>query len=137
MNKYIKKSYRFRWRDRCKLWYFYSNALFFFIYFFGSTVPLFCPPTIKPTLILVYLMTCSYENPNGKPRILSILTVDHKLGKRKRSDSVLRQMSLHQQKCQKGKMTSQTMPKKVRLHSGCGPTKDGQLELLRPPNWCG
>ena len=27
--------------------------------------------------------------------------------------------------------------KRGRLYSGCGPTKDGQLEQLRPPNWCG
>ena len=29
---------------------------------------------------------------------------------------------LHQQKCQKGKVATQTTPQKVRLHSGCGPT---------------
>ena len=38
--------------------------------------------------------------------------------KRKRSDSVL----WHQQKCQKGKVTTQQRHKKVRLHSGCGLT---------------
>ena len=42
--------------------------------------------------------------------------------KRKRSDSVLWQKPLHQQKCQKGKVTTQTTPQKVRLNSGCGPT---------------
>ena len=42
--------------------------------------------------------------------------------KRKSSDSVLLQKPLHQQKCQKGKVTTQTTPQKVRLHSGCGPT---------------
>ena len=24
-----------------------------------------------------------------------------------------------------------------RLYSDCGPTKDGQLEYLQSPNWCG
>ena len=32
--------------------------------------------------------------------------------KRKRSDSVLWQKPLHQQKCQKGKVTTETMPQK-------------------------
>ena len=42
--------------------------------------------------------------------------------KRKRSDSILWQKPLHQQQCQKGKITARTMPQKVRLHSDCGST---------------
>ena len=42
--------------------------------------------------------------------------------KRRRSDPVLWQKPLHQQKCQKGKVTTQTTPQKVRLNSKCGPT---------------
>ena len=48
--------------------------------------------------------------------------------KRKRSDSVLWQKPLHQQRCQKGKIQHKQHHKQVRLHSGCGPTYDGQLE---------
>ena len=42
--------------------------------------------------------------------------------KRRRSDPVLWQKPLHQQKCQKGKVTTQTTPQKVRLNSNYGPT---------------
>ena len=48
--------------------------------------------------------------------------------KRRGSDPVLWQKPLHQEKCQKGKVTTQTTPQKVRLNSNYGPTLDGQLE---------
>ena len=41
---------------------------------------------------------------------------------KRRSDPVLGQKPLHQQKCQKGKLQHKQRHKKVRLHSDCGPT---------------
>ena len=41
--------------------------------------------------------------------------------KRKRSDSVLLQKPLYQQKYQKGNMTTKKRHQKIRLHSDCGP----------------
>ena len=35
----------------------------------------------------------------------------------------------------KGQSDNTKRHHKVLLHSDCGPTKDGQLELLQPPNW--
>ena len=68
-----------------------------FVYFFLSvTGPVQIPPWINKVLIL----------------ILSALGHDIKR-KRKRSDSVLWQKPLHQQKCQKGKVTTQTTPQKI------------------------
>ena len=57
-------------------------------------------------------------------KLFHVLSQFHKRPreKRKRSDSVLWQKPLHQQKCQKGKVTTQTTPQKVWLQSGCGST---------------
>ena len=60
--------------------------------------------------------------------LMNVMRDDYMKTKRKRSDSVLWQKPLHQQKCQKGKVATQTTPQKVRLNSNCGPTYDGQLE---------
>ena len=65
--------------------------------------------------------------------------------KRKRSDSVLWQKPLHQQKCQKGKVTTQTMPQKSsitqRLRTNLGrsvevitATQTGVVNLVYRPN---
>ena len=68
--------YRFRWRDRWK--FYYSNALFFFL-FFSPTVPLFYPPTIKHPLVLVYLIICSYGDSSRKPQSYSLVELDCRL----------------------------------------------------------
>ena len=49
-------------------------------------------------------------------------------GKRKRSDSVLWQKPLHQQKCQKGKMTTQTTPQKSSIYTAVA-------DRLRTVSW--
>ena len=93
----------------------------------GPLIDLFwpCPgSTIRRILVQMSMQMCraheyfiptkcvKYPSSDSVVKADSVFPYIHTKRKRKRSDSVLWQKPLHQQKCQKGKVTTQTTPQK-------------------------
>ena len=88
---------------------FYSTLYKHRVYEYPYLCLLLYPQHRPATLSLYSWRHTPKEYRNGYKIYFMLMFV---MGKRKRSDSVLWQKPLHQQKCQKGKVTTQTIPQK-------------------------
>ena len=87
--------------------------------------------TQNHTYLKVYIVTKHSVNYSYFFNILCGIRVTistYIMRKRRRSDPVLWQNPLYQQKIRKPKDNTHKRHQKLRLHNDCGPTKDGQLE---------